>query len=165
MKEDKYLYMWLNKNVSFFIFSAFSTIKKCISIQENFKLIAEILTRTGSETFKTKLCWEKDKTMSVKKHRFVSNSLHNNCSNLFSSYPSRWNGKRSETNFVIDHYALQRSHLADLLDLRAGKQEDAINRPAVASYFIGLHWKDTAGSLNRSLLFHHWHLARSRLLV
>lgn len=162
MKEDKYLYMWLNKNVSFFIFSAFSTIKKCISIQENFKLIAEILTRTGSERYyvekKIKLCQLKSTVLS----QILSTTI---VAIFLVSYPSRWNGKRSETNFVIDHYALQRSHLADLLDLRAGKQEDAINRPAVASYFIGLHWKDTAGSLNRSLLFHHWHLARSRLLV
>ena len=47
---------------------------------DNFKLIAEIHV-LASETFKTKLCWERSKKMlRVKKHRSASKRLHN-CSN------------------------------------------------------------------------------------
>ena len=44
---------------------------------DNFKLIAEINV-LASETFKTKLCWERGKKMlRVKKHRSASKPLHN----------------------------------------------------------------------------------------
>ena len=47
---------------------------------DNFKLIAEIHV-LASETFKTKLCWERSKKkLRVKKHRSFSKPLHN-CSN------------------------------------------------------------------------------------
>ena len=51
--------------------------KVCQHAIDNFKLIAEIHV-LASETFKTKLCWERSKKkLRVKKHRSASKPLHN----------------------------------------------------------------------------------------